>query len=122
MQLADAKSAYQDLSGKASDIVRQLSLAGVGIVWIFRSGGDNPAIERDLLRAALFIFSALLCDFLQYFVGTVIWFLYFRSQEKRGVSLTDEVLAPVALTWPTWIIFYLKSVMMSHMRCTSFRS
>jgi hypothetical protein len=80
MQLGDARSTYETLSGKASDIARQLSLAGIAIIWLFRVGSDKaPMIDRNLLRAALFIFLALFFDFLQYFVGTIIWFLYFSA-------------------------------------------
>ena len=113
MQLSDARSAYEGLSGKASDIVRQLSLAGIAIIWLFRAGSDKaPVIDQSLLRAALFIFLALFFDLLQYLIGTAIWFLYFRYKEKHGASEKDEFLAPEKLTWPTWILFYLKSSMM----------
>ncbi len=113
MQLGDARSAYEALSGKASDIVRQLSLAGIAMIWLFRVGSDRtPVIDQRLLRAALFIFLALFFDFLQYFVGTIVWFLYFRYKEKHGASEEDEFLAPEKLTWPTWTLFHLKSAMM----------
>jgi hypothetical protein len=110
MQLSDARSAYEALSGKASDIVRQLSLAGIGLIWIFRMGSDKePVIDQGLLRAALFIFLALLLDFLQYLTGTIIWFLYFRFKETHGTLVSDEFLAPPQLNWPMWTLFYLKS-------------
>jgi hypothetical protein len=113
MKLADARSAYETLSGKVSDIVRQLALAGVGLIWLFRIGAEkNPELDQNLLRAALFIFLALLLDFLQYLVGTITWFWYFRSKEKQGVALDDEFLAPENLNWPTWALFYLKSISM----------
>jgi hypothetical protein len=64
MKLGDARAAYEALSGKASDIVRQLSLAGVGLIWLFKTGTGSPAtLDIHLLRAALFIFLALLFDF-----------------------------------------------------------
>ena len=113
MQLVDARSAYETLSGKASDIVRQLSLAGIALIWLFRVGPDKtPVIDQGLSRAALFIFLALFFDFLQYLVGTLIWFLYFRYKETHGTSEEDEFLAPGRLTWPTWTPFHLKSAMM----------
>lgn len=113
MQLGDLRSAYEALSGKASDIVRQISLAGIGLIWLFREGTDKaPVVDPDLLRAALFISIALFFDFLQYLIGTVIWFLFFRYQEKRGVAEKDDFLSPERLTWPTWTLFYLKSAMM----------
>jgi hypothetical protein len=113
MQLSDLRSAYEGLSGKASEIVRQLSLAGIGLVWLFRNGSDKaPLINEELLRASLFIVLALFFDFLQYLAGTIIWFLFFRYKEKHGTSEADEFLAPPALTWPTWVLFFLKSAMM----------
>jgi hypothetical protein len=113
MKLDDARGAYEVLSGKVSDIVRQMSLAGVGLVWIFKSGTTTAfSLDPALFKAALFIFLALLLDFLQYFAGTVIWFAYFRYKEKKKTKATDEFLAPVQLNWPTWGFFYLKSAAM----------
>ena len=113
MNLDDAKAAYETLSGKASDIVRQISLAGVGLIWIFKSGtGSSLSLDEPLLRASFFIFLALLLDFLQYISGTTIWFLYFRHREKIGTKQADEFLAPPQLNWPTWALFYLKCIAM----------
>jgi len=113
MKLEDARAAYQELSAKASDIVRQISLAGVGLIWIFKSGtGASLSLEPRLLKAAFFIFLALLFDFLQYVLGTTIWFAYFRHKENEGTKEGAEFLAPRQLNWPTWAVFYLKSAMM----------
>jgi hypothetical protein len=113
MKLEDARAAYESLSGKASDIVRQISLAGVGLIWVFRSvGGTSLSLDPTLLKAAFFIFLALLFDFLQYLLGTSIWFAYYRYKERKGTLETDEFSAPPQLNWPMWGMFYLKSVMM----------
>ena len=32
------KDTYETLSGKASDIFRQLSLAGIALIWLFKVG------------------------------------------------------------------------------------
>ena len=115
MKLEDTRAAYETLSGKASDIVRQLSLAGIALVWLFRSetgAGATPRLDPTLLKAAFFIFVALTCDFLQYLSGTIIWFIYFRYKELKGTKEGAEFGAPPALNWPTWLLFYLKSAMM----------
>lgn len=76
MKIADAKAAYETLSGKASDIVRQLSLAGIALIWLFRAGPiSSPILQGPLLRGALFIFLALSSDLLQYLVGTATWII-----------------------------------------------
>src|SRR5438876_8729682 len=84
MRLEDTREAYETLSGRASDIVRQISLAGIGLIWIFKSGTTSLSIDPPLLKAVFFIFLSLLFDFLQYVLGTTIWFAYFRHKEKQG--------------------------------------
>jgi hypothetical protein len=113
MKLEDTRAAYEALSAKASDIIRQLSLAGIAIIWLFKSGtSSSPLLDLGLLRAALFIFLALFFDFLQYLSGTTIWYAYFRYREKRGTTEKDEFLAPEQLNWPTWSLFFVKSALM----------
>ncbi len=119
MNLEVARNAYESFSGKASDIVWQISLAGVGLIWVFKSapgmaGTADAHISLDpaLLRAAVFIFLALLCDLLQYLVGTSIWFVFYRYKEGKGTDESSEFLAPPQLNWPMWVLFYLKSAMM----------
>jgi hypothetical protein len=100
MKLSEARDAYETLSGKASEIARQLSLAGIAVIWVFKSGTDQaPSIDQHLLRAALFIALALSFDFLQYLVGTTIWFVYFRKKEKEGKRLDGEPQAPAWFNW-----------------------
>jgi hypothetical protein len=113
MKLENAREAYEALSAKTSEIVRQLSFAGIALIWLFKSGtSTSPVLDRGLLLAALFIFLAIGFDFLQYLAGTAIWFTYFRYKEKRGLSEEDGFEAPEQLTWPTWSFFCLKSAMM----------
>jgi hypothetical protein len=113
MKLGDTRAAYEALSGKASDIVRQLSLAGVGLIWLFKTETGSPApLDIHLLRAALFIFLALFFDFLQYLSGTTIWFLYFRYKEKQGTTEEAEFQAPASLNWMTWTLFHLKATLL----------
>jgi hypothetical protein len=113
MKLENAREAYEALSAKASEIVRQLSISGIALIWLFKSGNPaGPGFDPKLLRAALFIFLAITFDFLQYIAGTMIWFLYFRYMEKRGTTEEEQFQAPEQLTWPTWSLFYLKLAMM----------
>lgn len=113
MKLEDVKNAYETLSGTASQIVRQLSLAGIALIWLFNIGtGAKPALPHPLLQAALFIFLALFLDLLQYLVGTFTWFLYFRKKESDSTAPEEEFLAPAWINWPTWFLFSLKAICM----------
>jgi hypothetical protein len=110
MTLDDARAAYEELSGKASDIMRQLGLAGIALIWLFRvETGKGPALDKRLLWAASLIFGAIIFDFLQYAVGATIWFRYFRNKENEGVDDKTRFKAPARLNWPTWTLFFLKA-------------
>jgi hypothetical protein len=109
--LKDVRDAYEAFSGKASDIVRQLALAGIGIAWLFRStsaGADR--VDPKLINASFFIVIALGLDLLQYLVATTIWLCYFRYKERHGAKLDTEFDAPPSFSWPSYTFFYLKSV------------
>src|ERR1700691_5269431 len=112
MTKADAKKAYEDLSAKASDIVRQLSFGGIALIWLFRLGTDKVfTLDQTMLNAALFIFLALFFDFLQYLCSTLIWFIYFRYKEKKNIPTAEDFKAPEQLNWPGWVFFGAKAVM-----------
>jgi hypothetical protein len=110
MKKDDLRKAYEDFSGKASDIVRQLDFAGIALIWIFKVGTTpSPVLETQLLLAALLIFLSLFFDLLQYLLGTGIWFVYFRMKEKAGVPQNTEFAVSPFATWPTWTCFWIKS-------------
>jgi hypothetical protein len=90
-----------------------MSLAGVGLIWAFKSSvGSSLVLDTQLLKAAVLISLSLLLDILQYVLGATIWFVYFRHKEKKGTKEGDDFLAPPQLNWPTWLIFYLKTAVM----------
>jgi hypothetical protein len=122
LKLQDAQSAYEDRSATASQIVRQISLAGIALVWIFRVAPNSSSpiqvvLDSGLRRGAFFIFLGLFLDLLQYLVGTIIWFAVFRYQEKRGLEEDDEFYPRAELNWPTWLLFWAKvaSVMVAYL-------
>jgi len=113
MTLEDARNAYEGLSGKASDIIRQLGLAGVGLIWIFKvSSGTSFALEPKLLRGFFLIFLALTLDLLQYLVGTATWHIYFCKKENENVGRAKEFKAPRWINLPTWTLFWMKAAAM----------
>jgi hypothetical protein len=112
MTLKDLKGDYEALSGKASDIVRQLALAGIGIAWIFRStSGGIDRLDPKLINASFVIVLALLLDLLQYLVSTTILFGYFRYKENQKPKPRPETEfeIPPSLNWPSFAFFYLKT-------------
>lgn len=96
MKLKDVREAYYFHTAKLSDVVRQLSLAGVGLIWIFRTetGKNSQEVPEALIRAAACIFLSLAFDLLHYATSAITWGLYNRRKEK-SVSEEQEFKAPV---------------------------
>ncbi|MCH7536109.1 MAG: hypothetical protein IH948_10295 [Bacteroidetes bacterium] len=84
------KEVYRENTGDASKINRNLALAGIGVIWIFRSGTDaTGTIPAELALPLLVLLISLSLDFLQYLVAGFIWFRFFKAKEKQGV--TDDI-------------------------------
>jgi len=111
MKLSGFKKDYQELSGKASDVARQLSFAGIAVIWIFKvSEGQSLKLPPDLILPTLLLCSALACDLMQYVSGAIIWGIFHRYYEiKTKHSQEDpDLTASPYLNWPAIAFFYLK--------------
>lgn len=61
MKLKDTRDAYYLYTGKTSDIIRYLGLAGIGIIWIFRvEGTDKISLAQNLLFPIALTYKLLL--------------------------------------------------------------
>jgi hypothetical protein len=107
MTLDDARKAYYEFSGKASEIARTLALSGLAVVWIFKvDSKDGPHVPPQLVLPAFLFVLALALDFLQYVVQTAIWGIYQRYKERKGTKEKSEFLAPAWFNWPaTFFLF-----------------
>jgi len=103
MTLDDARKAYYEFSGQVSSIARQLSYAGIAIIWIFKAGdAEHFVIPGELVKAGFFIASALLLDFFQYSWAAAAWGRFGRLKEKEGQKNFD---APAWINRPTLFFF-----------------
>lgn len=110
MKLKDARELYYFYSGKTSDLVRQLGLAGIAVIWIFKYEVEGvPKIPEALLPPLILIVLGLALDLLQYAVATSIWGIFQRRKELSGVSDDTDFLAPKQFNWPTISFFVLKA-------------
>lgn len=111
MKLSDYKHAYEEFSGKSSDVARQLAFAGIALVWIFKiDHSGNYALPSTLhLPLALLIFT-LCSDLFQYIMASAIWGIYHRVQEKKRPDVNDDpdIEAPYYFHYPITLFFILK--------------
>lgn len=109
MKLRDALQNYYDYSGKASDIIRQLGLGAIAIIWIFRTDiPGNLAIPAPLFLPLKLVVAGLAFDLLQYAIGAMLWSNFHRRKEKSGISEEQCFDAPKQINWPAIFFFYSK--------------
>jgi hypothetical protein len=109
VKLKDARELYYFYSGKTSDLVRQLGLAGIAVVWIFkRDVAGVPKVPDALFLPLALIVLGLALDLLQYAVATSIWGIFQRSKENSGVTEDADFKAPKEFNWPAITFFVLK--------------
>lgn len=108
MKLKDALDNYYFHSGKTSELVRQLGLAGIAIIWLFKKDvAGVPKIPEDLLLPLLLIVLGLAIDLLHYMSSAAIWGIFHRWKEQR-IGSEDDFDAPSQLNWPAIVFFVLK--------------
>jgi hypothetical protein len=111
MNLKDAREFYYFQSGKTSDLVRQLALAGIAVVWLFKYEVVGvPKVPSELLWPLALIVFGLALDLFQYAVSTVVWGVFHRTKERAGVSEEQDFKVPPQLNWPALAFFWLKVI------------
>jgi hypothetical protein len=72
--------------------------------------GEKPIIPCILRWAGVLLVGGLALDFLQYIVGTIVWYIYYRFKERRNTPKDEEFLAPVWINYPADTCFALKQI------------
>ena len=109
MKLSGFRETADYYTGKVSEINRQLAFVGIAVVWIFKRIENNIIHIPDELILPLLLFTiTLFFDLLHYILGSIIWSVFHRNQERKHKNEDDEVLAKVQLTYPIYLIWGLK--------------
>lgn len=114
MKLSEFKTDYYEFSGLASSSSRQLAMAGIALLWLFKSGGgtNTYTLPIELFLPAALLVASLGSDLIQYILGTVIWGAFHRHHENRRKSEDDDpsIEAPPCYSYPITVFFYLKII------------
>lgn len=107
MDIDKVRAAADTYSGKLSDIARQLSFAGIAVIWIFKNGSDTGGmVYPGLLYIPITCFLlSLSLDLIHYLYSTVAWTLLGNSMDKEKQKERD---ISNAINRPSEILFYLK--------------
>jgi hypothetical protein len=111
-----AREDYYYYTGKTSDIVRQLALAGVALIWLFRIDRETgiDVVPSQLRVPAILIVACLAADLLQYVWGSAAWGIYSRIKELQiqRREEDEEFWAPDWINRPTNTLFVVKILLM----------
>ncbi|MFS1931052.1 hypothetical protein BCU25_018900 [Vibrio cyclitrophicus] len=80
MNLQFLRDEYNDYTASASNINRQMSLAGIAIVWILVEKNTQQAVATDALW---FFVAALSADLLQAIFGSLFWSITNFRKERE---------------------------------------
>jgi hypothetical protein len=114
MKLDGIRDQYYFYSGKISDLVRQLALAGIAVIWIFKidKPGLFPSLPRFLIWPMLALVLALFVDFVQYSYGATLYDITYRWRERqkqhRHMKEDHSFEIPRFALWPMDLCFYSK--------------
>ena len=110
MKLQGYRETFYIYSGKVSEITRQLAFAGIALIWLFKKESAGQfSVPRELIMPGALIVAALALDLVHYIIGSVVWFVFYREQEKIGRSEEKEIDHSAWLELPIWIPFFLKT-------------
>jgi hypothetical protein len=109
---SDVYKEFEFYTGKASDVVRQLALAGFALIWLFkRDTSTGPVVPIEFRFAAVLLLLAILFDFLQYSVASVVWERYKNQfSAEPPASENQEIIPPDRIYYPGAFFYYAKIV------------
>lgn len=110
MKLKDIRDSYYTHTASASSVSRQVSFAGIALIWIFKTQyGNSIILPNDLLLPALLLTMSLTSDLLQYISSSAIWGIFNRINEiKHGADFEGDIKTSKFLNWPAIFFFWLK--------------
>lgn len=106
---------YENDSSNLSTLIRNLSFAGIGLIWIFKNTDPSgKLLPRELIYPTLIIVIALFVDLLQYIWRIGVSYFTFRIYEKMlnkkmidKASTEDIQIKPIYME-VTWALFVIK--------------
>jgi hypothetical protein len=114
LDISEIRQTYYDASAKASDIIRQLALAGLAFVWVFSGGGRFTAASRfhfpdDLLVVGLVLVITLAVDLLHYLWRTAAFGIYGWWVEEHPTQYSALLKVPKSINRVTIGFFVAKA-------------
>ncbi len=116
MKVHEFRDAYYEASGVVSSISRQLSFAGIAVIWLLRVGTNSGGIpfSSELLVPLYCFVSALGMDLLQYVYKTAVWGVLNHYHWRKHSDNDAEVDVSPKVNWPTNVFFWGKVALLGY--------
>lgn len=113
MTRKDVRQFYEDRTASLSTITRQLALAGIGVLWVLKTGDVTKTVKFvPVLNYAFGLYVlGLGFDLLQYAYASLAWGIFNGLKEKQQTPKDEEFQAPRAINWPTLFLFWGKVIL-----------
>ena len=93
-------------SGDVSDLVRNLSFAGIAVVWMLRTEWDTQSYEHIML-CSIFLFAlSIMCSLLHYVIEVLLTQIY-SSDAKLNKDIPSWGLSVSWVLWCLKIVFVI---------------
>jgi len=114
MKISDLKEEYYFATGTVSTVVRQMALAGIAVIWIFKVGKEESGgiqfTPAMLVPLRLFIL-VLVADLLQYAFKSAVWGSLHHHYWKKFKDPDKTVEISGFWNWPTNTLFWVKTAL-----------
>jgi hypothetical protein len=111
MTRKDAREIYYKASNTLSEVTRQLSLAGIAVIWIFKVGESSAGgikFQPVFVWPLVLFILALGFDLFQYTYKSAAWGVFHTLKARQN---SDDFEAPDAINWPTLLFFWGKVIL-----------
>ncbi len=109
MKLREIREAYEDLSRTCSNTIRNLSISGIAISWLFMYK-EIVSNTPCFLKIALILFIlTLFFDVLQNFYLSIVWYIFYKKEKEKKPENEDiEVHEQENNNYLGWLLYGLK--------------
>lgn len=115
-KIEDYREDFYFFTSKASEVNRQLAIAGIAVIWIFKNPENSlTLLPTTLIKPLEYLIISLGIDLIQYVLGSIIWGLYFEYKERQvnqNIITNDNIKAPNIFSWSITFLFFIKVVAM----------
>ena len=107
-KLEEIRKGYEETSGTFSSSVRNLSISGIAIAWLFMTR-EIVSEKSTLLLIALGLFVlTLFIDLIQNFILSLIWYKFYKKKVNEGKSEEEEANEPEDNNRLAWVLYVVK--------------